>query len=369
VGHPGDGLLRRALDEPLALTPEDRAHLRSCDRCAARMREIEENAGFAATLFAAPTPAVDTRRALSAVMAATETKAGGTGARLLDRLRVSRPRIAAPLGGLAAAVALVGALALTPAGSLAQDVVAIFQPQQVAPISLSTDDLKSLSQLRQYGTVQMPQGTSAPSPTSNATTAAQEANVTLLVPPSLPADVSPQVRYQVVPSKSASFTFSAARATAWAQQQGKTIPTMPAGLDGSSVTVKTGNAVVALYGSADAEAPNLVIGQMPAPHISTTGVSYNTMEDYILGMPGISPQLASEIRALGNPAETLPLPVPVDFASAQSVTVRGVHGYAVGDNTGLFSVVVWEQNGTIYGVGGTVSEQEAMQIANSLTAS
>jgi hypothetical protein len=333
------------------------------------MREIEENARYAAMRFAGPAPIVDTRRALATVMSATGTEPSRRHRPLWDRLRASKPRITAPLGGLAAAAALVGALALTPAGSLAQDVLVIFQPTQVTPIPLTTGDLKALSQLQHYGSVQMPTGASAPSPTSSAATAAQEADVALLVPPSLPTDVSPHVQYQVVPSESASFIFSAARATTWAQQQGKTIPDMPAGMDGSSVTVKTGNAVMAVYGTADAGAPNLVIGQMRAPHISTTGVSVDTMENYILKMPGISPQLAAEIRALGDPAETLPLPVPVDFASAQSVTVRGVQGYAVGDNTGLFSVVIWEQNGTIYGVGGTVSENEAMQIANSLTTS
>jgi hypothetical protein len=48
------------------------------------------------------------------------------------------------------------------------------------------------------------------------------------------------------------------------------------------------------------------------------------------------------------------------------VTVQGVQGLAVGDSTGLGSVVIWEKDGIIYGVGGPLTEDQVLDIANSL---
>jgi hypothetical protein len=49
-----------------------------------------------------------------------------------------------------------------------------------------------------------------------------------------------------------------------------------------------------------------------------------------------------------------------------SVQVQGVPGYAVGDNTGLGSGVIWEKGGIIYGVAGTLSQDAVLSVANSL---
>jgi hypothetical protein len=56
----------------------------------------------------------------------------------------------------------------------------------------------------------------------------------------------------------------------------------------------------------------------------------------------------------------------MNMAHSESVTVQGVQGLAVGDSTGLGSVVVWVKGGIIYGVGGTLPESQVIAIANSL---
>jgi hypothetical protein len=105
---------------------------------------------------------------------------------------------------------------------------------------------------------------------------------------------------------------------------------------------------------------------MKAPKLSSTGVSVTEIENYVLRLPGVSPQLASAIRSIGDLTTTLPIPIPVDLASSQPVTVQGAQGLAVGDSTGVGSLVVWEKNGIVYGVGGTLAESEVLNIANSL---
>jgi hypothetical protein len=48
------------------------------------------------------------------------------------------------------------------------------------------------------------------------------------------------------------------------------------------------------------------------------------------------------------------------------VSVHGVTGLFIGDSTGLGSAVIWQQNGLVYLVGGTLTEAETMAVANSL---
>jgi hypothetical protein len=288
-----------------------------------------------------------------------------------NRLPVLRRPAMRPLAGAAAALALVAALIWTPAASLAQDFIGLFQPTQIATIQTTTAELQSLQGLRQYGVFHRP--TIPPSSTyASALAASAASGMTVLTPapgtPSLPAETP---RFTVQPSASASFTFSASRARAAAAARHETIPAMPANIDGSTLDVTVGTTVVTEYGGAasggtDAGIPDLLIGQMRAPKVTSTGVSVKELEDYVLSLPEVPSDLAGQIRSIGDPAATLPVPIPVDLVNAQGVNVQGVRGVEVGDNTGLGSGVIWEKDGIIYAVGGPMTETQALQIANSL---
>ena len=149
---------------------------------------------------------------------------------------------------------------------------------------------------------------------------------------------------------------------------------MPPNIDGSALQVTIGTTVITQYGGAVSGGqgsgdaiPGLVIGQMRAPTVTSTGVSVKDLEDYVLSLPEVSPDLAKEIRAVGDPTATLPVPIPVDLANSHSVNVQGVKGVEVGDNTGLGSGVIWEKDGIIYAVGGPLTEDQSLPIANSLS--
>lgn len=365
MGHLSERELRHAVDEPLALDGRQRQHLTACPRCTAHLATIRADAEFAAHLLRVPAEPVDTRRAFCAVQ--TRLADGPPARRSMTPGGLTlrrRSGLSAWLGGLAAAVVAATAVAFTPAGSLAQSFIDLFQPSQVAPVGVTTADVKSLAQLRHYGRVSLPTAPGSNDEPSLAAAAA-DAGMTVLTPSTLPAGVPSRVSYTEVSGATASFTFSAAKARAWATARGKTLPDMPGGLNGSTLSVKTGNGVIAVYGGTGS-LPGLIVGQMRAPQVTTTGASVETMENYILNLPGVSPRLAAEVRALGDPKTILPLPIPVDMAQGSPVTVRGVQGVAVGDNTGLGSAVIWEQDGIVYGVGGAMSRNEALQIANGL---
>jgi hypothetical protein len=100
--------------------------------------------------------------------------------------------------------------------------------------------------------------------------------------------------------------------------------------------------------------------------VTSTGVSVTQLEDYLLQQPGISPQLAADIKAIGDPTHTLPIPVPVQYATSSDVTVQGVQGVALGDNTGAGAAVIWIK-GNVFFVGGTLKQSQLLTIANQLS--
>jgi hypothetical protein len=151
---------------------------------------------------------------------------------------------------------------------------------------------------------------------------------------------------------------------------------MPASIDGAKLFITGGPAVVEYFDDGTARAtgatgplsglPKLVIAQGKGPVVQSDGVTVEELQKYLLAQPGISPQLAAQIRAIKDPSSTLPIPIPVDMASSKNVTVQGVPGVFVGDSTGLGSAVIWQKDGIVYGVAGTLSEAQIMAVANSL---
>ncbi len=311
------------------------------------------------------------------------------GERITTMVRLGGRRISRPIWGAVAAAALAGAVVLTPMGSYAQDFITIFQPKQIAAVPISPEEMQSLPDLADYGTVVRPTHQKGQQ-VSTAAAASAAAKLQVLVPGALPTGVPTTATYEVIPGESGSFTFSAAKAKAAAAAKGKTLPPMPANIDGSSIQVTTGPAVLTVYvdkqKAAQAESavkqstnesasavqaattagPMLIIGQTAVPEVKSTGVSASELENYLLEQPGISPDLANAIKAIGDPSSTLPIPIPVSKASSHQVQVQGVTGLAVADSTGLGGGIIWQKNGMVYGVAGTLSEDQLIAVANSL---
>src|SRR5205814_6341270 len=176
--------------------------------------------------------------------------------------------------------------------------------------------------------------------------ASAETGFAVQAPTTLPASVAGSPRYGVINRSSATFAFSADSTRQAAARQNRTAPPMPANIDGSKLFITGGPAVVQIWGApsgatgatgAYPDIPTLVVGQAKAPTISSDGVTVTELQNYLLSQPGISPQLAAAIRAISDPSSTLPVPVPAELAISHAVTVQGVQGLYVGDNTGIAS--------------------------------
>jgi hypothetical protein len=366
VRHLSDGALRRVHDDRFAVSNREREHLARCARCQHRAERVSADAADAARLFAAP----------AAEATATEAALGRFRQRLASGAADGRdapltpPRVAARRWAIGA-IAIPAVVAGLVVSANAAGWLSIFSPTKVAPIALTVGDLSGLPDLSAYGQMHI----SKLDPRAVADGAAAAA-ATGLQPlrPTLPASVPTQVTWEVIDHGSATFTLDAATAAAAAAHAGRPAPTIPAGLNGTSVTVDAGPAMVAVYGapltaSTDqlaANPPTLVIAEGVRPTASTNGATLQQLEDFLVAQPDVSPQLAAEIRAIGDPASTLPIPVITGLMTSQTISIDGVQGVVTGDSTGLGSAVIWEKDGVVYAVGGLLPQSEVVDIARSL---
>ncbi len=354
------------VDEPEAHAGADARHYDSCPECQARYKAVAGDATHISSLLAAPDLKVDVASAFERVRSDSAARPR-FGFRLPVMQPGRRPLALAFAATLAAVALLVTALA---SGDN------IFSPKTVTPVPVTVADLQSLSQLGAYGDL-----TWTTRPNLQIAASADEAHsVSGLTPPNvatLPAGVSKTVTYAAMPKAEAVFTFSKDKAAAAAAQAGKNLPALPAGMDGAKLTVTIGPAVASIYGNLNqptsgsdltqANLPQLIVAKSSAPVATSTQVTVKQLADYIVSMPGISPELVAAIKAIGDSGTTLPVPVPIEFGTATRVQVQGVDGIALGDNTGVGAGVIWIKNGVVYGVVGTIKQSDAITVANQLT--
>ena len=365
MAHLSEGTLRRMVDDPDADSGADKRHLETCAGCQARYGTVSKDALAISSLMTAPELKVDVASAFNRVRTAPAARP-----RFGFRLPVMRPGSRPVVLAFATAVAAIALLvtAIAEGGNT-------FTPQTLTPVPVTMADMQALSQLSAYGTV-----TWTKQPQPQIVTSADEAHTISGLPvpkvASLPIGVSSTVTYAAMGQATAVFTFSSAKAAAAAAQAGKTLPALPAGIEGAQLTVTVGPALAEIYGNMNqsgasditqAALPQLIVGETSAPVATSSQVTVVQFENYLLAQPGISAELKAAIKAIGDPSTTLPIPIPVQFATSSTVTIQGVQGLALGDNTGVGAGVIWIKHGVVYGVVGTIKRDDAVTVANQLT--
>jgi hypothetical protein len=356
------------VDDPDVHSGADARHFETCAECQARYKTASEDARAITSLMTAPDLKVDVASAFNRVRSAPAARPT-----FGFRLPVLRPGSRPMMLGFATAVAAVALLATALASG-----DNIFTPQTLTTVPVTLADMQSLSQLSAYGTISW---TKQPQ-LQVVTSAAEAKSISGLQVPTvanLPTGVSTTVTYAAMPQAAAVFTFNQAKAAAAAAQTGNSLPPLPAGMDGAQLTVTVGPAVAEIYGNLNqpgssdvtqVNLPQMIVAESSAPVATSTQVTVKQLEDYILAQPGLSPELTAAIKAIGDPSTTLPIPVPVQFATSSSVTIQGRQGgqgVALGDNTGVGAGVIWVKNGVVYGVVGTVKRSDAIDVADHLT--
>ena len=282
---------------------------------------------------------------------------------------------------LAAIAAILVALLLLPnSGALASQLLSLFSIQQFQPVQVTQPDVQSLSSrpiptLQDLGTLQIQSDSLQTQDNLTQVQAAQVATFPILMPNILPQGISGTPDFSVIDAGHGTFTFSTGKAQAFFMKNGYGNVSIPANLDGATYDVATSAGVVISYDNQTTT--QFMIVEFPSPVVRATGsASLQELRDVALSVPGLPPQLVTQLKQIDLNSGVVPLPIPSGIDS-QSITVHGTQGLLLTKNISTTipqlkkfpagSAVVWQTNGIIYAVGGTISNtNQLLNSANSL---
>lgn len=291
---------------------------------------------------------------------------------------------------IVAAVALALLIAFTPEGnSVAVAFLGQFRSQEVTGIEVTpqtqAEIMKSLYALGSLGKVEGAGATGQVRPETAARAAesqvksgvtpaeaAQTVGLAKLLTPDpaiLPAGVDKTPNIRVMPGQEMKFTFDKKKAEAYFQSTGHANVNLPDKFDGAVLVVSMPPAALLEYGSKQPGKEELIIGEAGEVEVNTQGnVSIDEMRDFLLGLPNMPPTVVSQLKGIKNWSNTLPIPVPVGQAQWQSTTINGSKGLVLWDNSGVGSAAIWNSNGHLFGVAGSLKATDLTNVANSLAA-
>ncbi len=269
----------------------------------------------------------------------------------------------------AVAAVLIALLLLPNSGALANQMLSFFRVQQFQPVQVTKQDVKTLSSrpipsLEDLGTIHIQPGSLQTHDNLTEAQAAHMVNFSILLPHSLPRGVPATPDFGVIDGGHATFAFSASKAHAYFVKNGYGNVNIPANLDGATFDITTNAGVVIAY-SNQTDTQFMVV-EVPSPVVRATGkASLEELRDVVLSLPGLPPQLVTTLKQIDLSSGVAPLPVP-SGVNSQSITVHNTTGLLLTSSVSTTieqikkfpagSVVVWQTNGIIYAVGGTVSD-------------
>jgi hypothetical protein len=112
-------------------------------------------------------------------------------------------------------------------------------------------------------------------------------------------------------------------------------------------------------------APALVVARANAPR-AFSSVSFETVRDYLLSLPGISEDVAAQLRTFNPDGSTLPLPVPSHRFDASPEQVDGMPATVLTTRDRTLAAVVWVDDGVVTAVAGSLAADEVLTIAREL---
>jgi hypothetical protein len=363
--HVSSPVLRRLVDEPMAVPDGERRHLDGCARCQAASSEVAGDAAVAARALCAPDNIADIDLEwllLQEKLRAPEWAQQHRRAAFRDPWRVPR-RLAGVSVGTGAAVA-AGVLVVGVAAAAA--LTTVYAPTKVAPVTVNAADLNAISSLTGLGSGNLPpsgsrqlpfgkvtwNSASRPEQVSSIAAATALTHLAYSTPAHLPAGVgSPSIMVQ--PQMTATVHFNASAGS---------------GVGGSTLDVTLGPAIVVQYGATTGgnSMTTLAIAAMQRPVATSDGATASELETFLLSQRGLPSGLAEELRLLGKPGTTLPVPVPSGMSSEQ-LQIGGAAAVLVEVPSDVASGVIWETpNGVVHAVGGLLDKEDILSVARQI---
>ena len=365
--HLSDGTLRRIYDEPLALSAAEQEHFDGCSECKARFDGIAGAARSIGSMLPAPVVEPASAAAFASLQHRIRREASRPAPwyqRWFDRTAPRLQLMRTPAVAVVLAAALLTGVAATGVVRLLE----VFKPNKVAVVQVSPSDFAAAAVALDYGQEKWLPSPPTPVVMSDPVAAQTQSGLPVLTPATLPAGVTGGATYAVVSQTTGSLTFDASRLRASAAQHHVKLSPMPSSINGSTLIVNAGPALLEVWGVSAAgtsqQLPTLVIAQTKVPTVESTGANTKQLEDYVLSQSAVPADLRSQVLAIADPSTTLPIPIPKGLATTENVQVNGVQGVLI--KAVLGAGVVWIKNGVIYAVGGQLTPDQVLALARTL---
>ncbi len=384
-GCPGEAALRAHLDEP---DEQVEAHVNVCRDCRNALQSLDANATYATGVLArldADSQEVSAPLALAAWR--TRHADAGYGERGFDLMRMWNRRGMRYASGIAAALALLMVLTISPMGSFAGDLLDRFRVQKFAAITIEMDEFEgfqtdmllrlvmadteslegSVMNLGDYMTTFNEDDPMANAQEFDTAAEAEAAYGAFLTTDDVPDGYASTPEYLVSDAGSVTVTVETAEAQAIIDELNLPIFALPdpATQPQMDFTMEVPQALIQHF-AGQTEDDHIVVAQLASPTLITPdGLDMDALREDLLGLPGLPPDFVAQLRAIEDWETTLVIPVP-DGASSDDVTIDGAPGLLITSDDGEGSVALWENDGILYIVGGTESGDTISNIANSL---
>ena len=363
--HVPSPVLRRLVDEPLAVPDLARRHLDDCGRCQAESTEIAADAALAARVLATTPEIADVDLEWILLQDRLSQPKADRRPAVPPSRRMPRRLVNVSVG--AGTVVVAGVLAVGAAAAAV--LTTVYAPTQVAPVRVSANDLRAIENITGIGRLSGGLGPSGSTQLtfgkltwSSAGTAQQVASLAsasamthlaFRTPAALPSGVGTIGRVMVQPQVTATVRFS--------QNAGSAVA-------GSTLTITAGPAIAVQYNSTSGGSNLITLAIVAArrPVATSTGATASQLETFLLSRPGLPTDLVQEVRLLGNPASILPVPVPSGLWEEKD-QIGGVPAVLVTDPSGFASGVIWEsRDGIVHAVGGLLDKEDVFGVARQI---
>jgi hypothetical protein len=320
---PDVGVWRAWLDEETAV-PGPEEHLAVCGSCAAMVAELKATSDLA-------------RRQMAMLLSQPVS---------VERASVEPARRRWPRRGwkVAAAVAVGVALMATPTGrAWGETFLSQFRVERFDLVTLTAVEAARTGEiLDRLGEVEG-SPLSEPEEVDSVDAALQATGLSL-------PDLGPDATVAVMEASEMRLGFDSDEVRSYLDEEGSA-SSIPEGLDETEVIVRRpAAAVVALE---EDGRPTLVVGRSGPIETAVEGpMDPERLRLFLLDLPGLPEGLVAQLAAMPDWRSSLPLPVPVDVASASTVDIGGVEATRV-DVPGYGTGYVWvEPDDTVTGVAG-----------------
>ncbi|MHB1007388.1 MAG: anti-sigma factor family protein [Chloroflexota bacterium] len=376
------GLLRAYLDDELA--PAERtalaAHLADCDACRRSLAGVADQAEAVRRIVGALAPGVEEMVPPAMALRAWRERADTHrtfGQRFQGGLSAMRESLFGRKRQVAvaavAALVLAFSVAFTPVGSALGQMLSVFRAEKFAAVTIdptvANKATPSKFDPKDFGTFEVK---NEPQMTKVASPADAKMDFAVRTPSALPSGLNQQPEVQVSTPGEVVFRFDLAKSKAALAAVGVQT-SLPASLDGAVARAYVPAGIALAYVGTEGKGTGLVLLEGHSPTLEIpAALDTPGMRELFFSLSGLPPELVSQLEQISKTGDTAPVPV-LKGDSSRQVGVDGTTGLLVshrpavaGSDAPEGSYVLWQKNGVLYILGGTLPPDQLVQAANSL---